>query len=336
VSGNEKITLSNDQIEAEIWSLGAAVNDLKAPDRDGVLASVILGYADEAARRAGSGYLGEIVGPVANRIAEGGYEVDGTTYTPVLNEPHATLHGGPHGFSEQVWEVTDVSPTEVTLRLEWSDPDGGFPGPIRAEVTYVLEGSSLLHIVQAACPQAAPLNVVSHPYFNLSGSLSPVGDHTLQVFAERYLPIDDDSIPLPEAPSPVADTAFDLRQPQPLAQVMAADDPQIRLVGGVDHAFVLDAAQPAVDGGLPVAAVLAHEGSGRRLTIETDEPALQVYTGHMLADSAIAHPTGGPGTGVALEAEGYPDAPRRADFPSVLVRPGQTYQRRTRWVFSAR
>ena len=325
----EKFTLGQGQFTVEIWSRGAAVNDVRMPDKYGTIASVVLGYAREEDRINGSCYFGEICGPFANRIAVGGYTIDNQVFTPDLNDNGtATLHGGAHGFNKKDWVVDHADPTSVTLHLDWEGQ--GFPGPIHAEVEYRLDGWNLTHTVRATAAQPTVLSVVSHPYFNLSGTSNPIDDHELTVAAAAFLPIDHASIPLPDAPWPVAGTPFDFNEPRMIAEALASGDPQILSVSGIDHAFVLDGDGPRF------AARLRHPGSGRQLEIHTDYPAFQVYTGQNLVDPTVAHPEGAgiPRAGIALETEEYPDAPRRPDFPSVLIRPGQTYTRTTTWQFA--
>ncbi len=327
----EKITLTDGPYRAEIWSRGACVNDLRAPDRQGRVGPVLLGYASEADRLAGEGYLGEICGPFANRIAAGGYVIDGQTHTPDLNdEGRATLHGGSLGWSTQLWQVVDADQGQVHLRLDWSDPTGGFPGPIQADVIYRLAEGGLTHQVRATTMAPTVLNVVSHPYFNLSAEGGTIDDHELTVPASAFLPIDQASIPLPEAPQPVDSTPFDFRRPRLVGQAVASSDPQVSSRGGVDHALIVDGS------GRRLAARLRHEASGRQLDILTDYPALQVYTGQFLDRVPVSHPAGAGSarSGIALETEEYPDAPRRPDFPSCLVRPGEVYTRTTTWQFS--
>ncbi|MDR1078297.1 MAG: galactose mutarotase [Propionibacteriaceae bacterium] len=330
---NEVIRLANDSCEVTVWSLGAAVNDIRVPDRQGRLESVVLGYSSVGDRLEGRSYLGEVVGPVGNRIADARFSLDGAEFALERNDRGQSLHSGPDGFHRQTWQVLDQTPDRVRLTLTWADGRAGFPGPITVELEYRLEGLTLSHQLTARVGGPALVSPVAHPYFNLSGRLGSVLDHHLQIRAQSYLPVDDRLIPLASAPQPVADTAFDWRRSRLLSDLESATDPQVRACGGLDHAFVLDR-QPT-DPPSP-AAVLYHSGSGRRLVIETDYPALQVYTGQGLDESEIAHPPGQPGPhcGVALETEGFPDAPNRPDFPSVVVRPGQTWRRTTRWVFS--
>jgi aldose 1-epimerase len=327
----EKLILGGPDFSVEIWSRGACVNDLRMPDRSGQVSSVVLGYASEAHRRAGTAYLGEIVGPFANRIGAGGYLIDGQRHTPDLNDHQvATLHGGAGGFSYQDWQVVRHDASLVRLALDWDDPTGGFPGPIHAEVEYQLADWSLRHCLTATTQFPTVISVVSHPYFNLSGTGASIGDHELQVVAQAWLPVGADLIPLPGAPAPVAGTALDFRVPTLLGEALASPQQQITALGGIDHALVLDGT------GLRPVARLHHRASGRQLEILTDYPALQVYTGQMLDDQYVSHPAGA-GTaysGIALETEEYPDAPRRADYPSVVLRPGQTWTRQTTWRFS--
>ena len=329
----ERVTLGSGDFTVEVWSRGACVNDIRMPDREGILSSIVLGYSTDEDRCAGTGYFGEIVGPFANRIAQGGYTIDGRSFTPDLNNNGtATLHGGSHGFSYQDWTITDRSEHSVTLELDWSDPGEGFPGPIHVEVTYELHRWSLTHRVRATSEVPTVLSVVSHPYFNLSGVPQTIDGHELQIDAGTYLPVDSALIPIPEAPVSVEGTAFDFQTARLIGEALSLPDKQIVANQGIDHAFVLDVQ------GFRKVALLRHTESGRELEISTDYPAIQVYTGQMMADPAICHPEGAGGarSGVALETEEYPDAPRRPDFPSVVVRPGEEYTRTTTWEFTVR
>ena len=325
----EKVTLKTAELEAEIWTLGAAVNDIRVADRNGIVGSVLLGYETEAQRRLGISFLGEIVGPVANRIAEGGYEIDGVAYTPHLNDGgHATLHGGDDGFFRHVWKILDQTATTLRLGLDWEGLDGGFPGSIHVQIEYEAVGSALTHRITATADVPTNLNIVSHPYFNLSGELVSIRDHILEVPAGWFLPIDNCAIPFADAPWKVDGSVLDLRQGLRIGDLRFGSEPQTVAHNGIDHAFILD------PGGY--AGRLTHPPSGRVLEIFTDYPALQVYMGQGFGAAGISHPAGqeAPYCGIALETEEYPDAPRRPDFPSILIRPGETYRRTTTWRFS--
>jgi aldose 1-epimerase len=328
---NEIIPIGHDACLAAIWTLGAAVNSIYVPDRTGRLSPVVLGYNSANDRVAGEAYLGEIVGPVANRVAEGRYTIDGQTHELERNDRGQSLHSGSAGLHRRSWSVIDQGPEHVRLAYDWPDGAEGFPGPIHVEVVYRVEGSTVAHEVTATTGSPTVVNIVSHPYFNLSGRLDSVGDHELRIPADRYMPVDEFSIPLPSAPAHVVGS-LDLRQGRRVADIIDSDHPQIRAQGGIDHAYVLPPGQP---GHLQPAAELRHPPSGRTLRIDTDYPAIQVYTGQGLDDSNIAMPPGTPGPfcGLALETEDLPDAPNRSDFPSVVLRPGEIYHRATRWVF---
>ncbi len=327
----EKITLGSGEFTVEIWSRGASVNDLRMPDKAGQVASIVLGYRGDDDRLASGGYLGETAGPFANRIAAGGFVIDSRTYTPDLNDGGtATLHGGSHGWSTYDWDVAHADNRAVRLQLDWADRAGGFPGPIHAEVEYVLNGWTLAHTIRATTEQPTIVSATNHAYFNLSGGAETIDGHHLEVPAARFLPIDAASIPLPDAPWPVEGTAFDFRRPRLVGEALAAGDQQLVGPKGIDHCLVLDGT------GRQLAARLSHQGSGRQLTITTDCPAVQVYCGQFLDNPLVTHPAGAGAarTGICLETEDYPNAPQRPDFPPVVLRPGETYERTTIWEFA--
>ncbi|MDR1448854.1 MAG: galactose mutarotase [Propionibacteriaceae bacterium] len=329
---NDIIPIGHDGCLAAIWTLGAAVNSVYVPDRSGRIAPVVLGYDSADDRLFGEFFAGEIVGPVANRIAGGRYSLDGAVHTTARNDRGQTLHSGPAGLHRRTWEVLDRGPGHVLLGCDWPADAEGFPGPIHIEVLYSVAGSTVRHEVVATTAAPTVVNIVSHPYFNLSGRLGPVTDHELQVWAASYLPVNDCSIPLASSPERVVGS-LDLRQPRLLGDVVDSEHPQIKACGGLDHAFLLD---PAAPGLVRPAAFLRHPPSGRTLRIETDQPSLQVYTGQGLGEAdTISTPKGipVPYCGVALETQDLPDAPNRPDFPSVVLRPGEVYRRVTDWVF---
>ncbi len=315
------VRIASSSVSAEIWTLGAAVNALEAPDRDGNRASVVLGHADEAARRVGEAYLGEIVGPYGNRIAGASFEVTGRSCRlPVNWLGRHTLHSGPDAFHRQDWAVLDSSPAHVTLGLTWTDREADHPGPVHTTVTYQVDEATFSVVVDAWAEADTYLNVVWHPYVNLAGTAT-VADHELSVAADAYLPVDDDLIPLPESPAEVHDR-FDLRRGRRLGDVIAT--------GGLDHCYVLGGA------GLREVAVLADPESGRQLRISTDQPGLQVYTGGGL-DESVVGPAGPyrPFAGVALETQHFPDGPHRPDYPPTFVSAGDHRVSRTLWSLTA-
>lgn len=311
----ERLRIGRGAVSAEVWTLGAALNSVWVPDRDGDVVSVVLGHADEAERLAAKAYLGEIVGPYGNRIRDARFTIDGVSYqTEKSFLGKHSLHSGSAGFHRQEWSVAEADADHVRLTLTWSDTTGDHPGPITAAVTYAVEGNVLSYAIEVTTQAPTVVNVVGHPYVNLAGE-GTVTDQVLRISAQAYLPVDAEMIPTAEAPAPV-DGRFDLRAGKALGEVIAE--------GGVDHCFVLDGS------GLRPVASLVDPTSGRRLDIETDEPGLQVYDGGGLYEIGLP-----PYAGVALETQGYPDAPNRPDFPSTVLRPGQVRTSTTVWRFSA-
>jgi aldose 1-epimerase len=322
------IRLASEHLALDVCTLGASIARLEVPDRLGVMANVALASPDWRTHLSSGAYFGDVVGPFANRIASGRFSIGERTYAMPPNDRGNLLHGGPAGMHRWNWTVATESPSSVRLEIVWADPEGHYPGPISASATYTVEGRRVTLLVSATCPEAVPLNIISHAYFNLAGARpgATILDHTLQVNAGHYLPID--ATGLPSAPTDVAGTPFDLREPHRLAERVASDHPQIRGNGGFDHAFVTSGI------GMTEQAVLRDLASGRMLTIESNQPALQIFTagGFDGIESAVA----GPATafaGIAVEAEAFPDAPNHPDFPSTVILPGREYRNVTRWTF---
>jgi aldose 1-epimerase len=311
----QKLRIGTGVVTAEIWTLGAALNAVWAPDRDGKLVQVVLGHTDEAERLASSAYLGEIVGPFGNRIRDARFTIDGVPHQLERNflGKHS-LHSGSDGFHRQEWTVADAGADHVRLTLTWSDTTGEHPGPVHAAVTYWAEGNTLSYDIDVTTDAPTVVNVIGHPYVNLAGQ-GTVAGQVLTIAADTYIPVDDELIPTADAPAPV-EGRFDLRLGQTVGDIVAA--------GGVDHCFVLDGT------GLRQVASLVDPASGRRLDIATDEPGLQIYDGRGLDE--IGYPAYG---GLAIETQHFPDAPNRPDFPSTLLHPGELRTSRTVWTFSA-
>ncbi|MEV8564551.1 aldose epimerase family protein [Streptomyces sp. NPDC051322] len=304
-------TLERGGTRVRVLTYGGIVQSVEVPDRAGVPAGVALGFPDLAGYLACPGpYFGALVGRYANRIAGGRFTLDGRTYQLARNNPPNSLHGGDRGFDKHVWDAEPVGAHGVRLSRVSPDGEEGFPGRLSVSATYSLDDSGALRIAYEATTDAPTVvNLTNHTYWNLAGvgSGSAAG-HELRISASRLTPVDDDLIPTGEF-APVAGTRFDFREP--------------RKVGtGYDHNFVLDG---------PDAAELHDPGSGRVLTVTTTEPGVQLYTGDHLGDGPF-----GPGDGVALETQNFPDAPNRAAFPSAVVRAGGGYASETVYGFAVR
>lgn len=322
------VRITNSRGESvELSSLGAGILAVEVADATGKIENVALGYADPADYMADGPCMGKCPGRYANRIARGHLTIGGRDYQLAVNNGPNHLHGGPAGFQNHIW---DTEILEDGVRFSRISPDGeeNYPGNVKVSATYRWSDNSELSLVlEAETDAPTVINLTNHSYWNLRGAESGQAlDHTLQLFASRYLPTDDTLIPLPEAPADVKDTPMDFLLPKPFGRDMRADFPALRFGKGYDACWVIDGYEtPSVK----VAAILSDPVSRRRLTVLTDQPGVQVYGGNWLAGS----PKGRNGAdfadydGIAIEAQGWPDAPNRPDFPSQLVTPATPYRR---------
>lgn len=314
----------------EVLTLGATVHRLEVEGGDGVRRNVVLGLPDVAERLAGGGYVGGTIGRYANRIAGGRFLLEGRPVQVATHDRGHSLHGGPDGFDTRLWDVVDHQRDEVVLTLTSPDGDQGFPGTVTATVRYRVEGDTVEVTMTATTDATTVVNLTNHAYVNLAGEGSgTVEGHLLQVEADEFTPIDDTGIPLGEH-QPVSGTPFDLTTPTEIRTSLAADHPQVRAVRGLDHNFVVRGT------GWRRAAVLSEPATGTVLEVWSDQPGLQVYTGNAF-DGAHRTSTGtgrhDPYAGVALEPQLFPDSPHRPEWPSAVLRPGETYRARLAWGF---
>lgn len=328
-------TLTNDHgLEVKVISYGAIIVSLETPDRDGNFADIVLGYDDLDGYLRDTSYFGAVVGRYANRIAGGRFTLDGEVYTLETNNGPNHLHGGLRGFDKVNWHAEPFERHDrlgVTLEYTSRDGEEGYPGTLSARVTYVLTNDNELSVeYRATTDRATPVNLSQHSYFNLAGHGSrDVLEHELTANADRYTPVDASLIPTGVI-APVEGTPFDFRQPTAMGARIDADHPQIRYGGGYDHNFALN----REEADLFHAARVFEPESGRTLDVFTTEPGLQFYSGNFLDGSTV----GKAGRvyhrrfGFCLETQHFPDSPNRPDFPSTILRPGETYQSRT--VFS--
>ncbi len=307
-------------LSATVIQYGARLAALEVPVAAGVR-NVTLGFETLAPYLGDGAHLGAIAGRYANRIAGGRFTLDGREHLLSVNNGANTLHGGAVGFAQAVWEA---EPEGETLRLVHVSPAGdqGFPGRLRTEVRYRLQGGDLVIDYEATTEAPTVINLTSHAYFNLAGA-GTVMDHRITIAADRFLPVDAALLPTGELRA-VDGTPFDLRRPTRIGDRIDADDAQLRLGGGFDHCFVLaDAPHPAPQ---PAARV---EAEGIVLEVLTTEPAIQFYSGNFLSGQPFAWRTG-----LCLETQHFPDSPNRPAFPSTELRPGKAFWSRTIYRFS--
>lgn len=326
-------------MELRVLDYGGIIVSLRTPDRTGAFADIVLGFDDLTGYVTSSPYFGAIAGRYANRIANGRFTLDGITHDLAVNNPPNALHGGVKGFDKVVWRAepgADSAGVHLTLRYTSPDGEEGYPGTLRATTTYTLTGSNQLVVsYEATTDRPTVVNLTQHSYFNLAGEGS--GDilgHELTLNADRFIPIDSTFIPTGEI-APVAGTPFDFRTPTRIGRRIDEPHAQLRNGHGYDHSFVLT--RSGQDTGLVRAAHLVDPRSGRTLDVATTEPGLQVYSGNFLDGTVIGkagHAYQRRGA-VCLETQHFPDSPNKPQFPSTIVRPGQTYRSRTVFSFGA-
>ncbi len=327
-------TLARGRLRVGILDYGGIVSRIETPDRAGRRANVVLGASDLAGYAASDAHFGALIGRYANRIAGGRFSLDGQIYDLPRNEGANTMHGGPQGFDRKVWRVEAAGDAALTLAHRSPDGDEGFPGTLDVRATYSLADDETLSIAyEAWTDRPTILNLTNHSYFNLAGEdAGSVLDHVVTVEADAFLPVDGAQIPTGER-RPVAGTPFDFRTPTALAARIRTADPQLVRGRGYDHTFVLR------DPGTLRPVATAHDpGTGRHLTVATTEPGLQLYTANRL-DGTVTGSGGGlyrAGDAVCFEAQGFPDAPNRPDFPSTVLRPGEPFSATTTYRFTVR
>jgi aldose 1-epimerase len=280
--------------EITLSPLGAAMTGIFVPDRAGGRANI---WVDAG------GSAGKIIGRYANRIARGSFDLDGTTYTLLTNEGANTLHGGPDGFSKRTWDIVGQSDASVTFVLHSPDGDQGFPGALDCRVRYTLSNDDALRIdYSATTDKPTVVNFTNHVYFNLSGEPGQsIAAYRLQIPASAYTRVDAENIPTGEI-APV-DALRDFRLEKAVATAK------------YDCNFAID----GWDGSLRYAAKLTDPETGRTIIVETTQPGMQLFTGK-------------PGA-IALETQHFADAPHHPNFPSTVLRPGETFESTTIYRF---
>ncbi len=323
-------------LRAEVLNVGGIVLRLQTPDRNGESSDVMLSPADiETVFAPGWAYLNTIVGRFAGRIGFAKFTLDGRTYDLAANDPPHSLHGGAVGYDRRVWSITPLA-TDAgpAIELSLTDPDGteNYPGTVTVKVTYTLTFTGIWRIeYQATTDRATPINLTQHAYFNLKDAgRSSITDHVLQLDCTHYTPGDSTLIPTGKV-APVKNTPFDFSNPQVIGK-------EIHLLtegmGGYDDNFCI----PDADGTLKRIGEVYEPTSGRVMQVFTTEPGVQFYTGNFL-DGSIRSLDGfvfEKRSGFCLETQRFPDAPNQPDFPTAVLRPGETYQQITEYRFSTR
>lgn len=323
--------------QVSITEYGGIVVSLKVPDRDGNLGDVALGYDNLDAYVQDTPYFGAITGRYANRIAAGRFEIDGAAYElPVNNGPNS-LHGGIKGFDKVVWKGEPTAPGDgVAFRYVSVDGEEGYPGKLDATVTYTWTDANELKIEYlASTDKPTVINLTNHSYFNLKdGGASTILEHELMINADRYTPVADaGAIPTGELAS-LDGTPLDFREATAIGERIEEENEQLGFGSGYDHNYVLNASEEDIT----VAATVYDPSSGRVMEVLTEEPGVQFYSGnfldgHHVGKGGVAYERR---SGLCLETQHFPDSPNQPNFPSTVLRPGETYATSTIYRFSTR
>ena len=321
----------------KVTNFGGIVTNIIVPDRKGHMADVVLGYDTLPAWEKSTTYMGATIGRYANRIAKGRFKLDGKTYKLFINNGVNSLHGGKVGFNKKVWTWSYVHQHGTEgLSLTYLSKNGeeGYPGNLLTNVVFTLGNDNALRIdYKATTDRPTVLNLTNHSYFNLAGEGYKTNlNHSVQIFANRYTPVDKTSIPLGYQ-ARVAGTPFDFRKPHTIGQRINANNAQLHYTHGYDHNFVLDKPK----GKLGLAARVTEPTTGRVLEAYTTEPGIQLYVGNFLDGSKGKGGKPYPfRSAFCLEAQHYPDSPNHRNFPTTTLRPGQTYRQTTIYKFSVK
>ena len=332
-------TLTNaNGMEVCITNFGGRIVSILVPDRDGQMKDVVLGFdkVSDYFPENNQTDFGAAIGRYANRINQGKITLDGVEYQLPQNNFGHCLHGGPTGWQYQVYECVEADATHVKLLRVSPDGDNNFPGEVKAYVTYTLTEDNKIDIQYEATTNAPTvINMTNHSYFNLSGDPEnhSVTEDLLSINSTSFTPVDDTYMTTGEI-VPTEGTPFDFKRMKPIGQDINDDDEQIRNGNGYDHNWVLD-----TGGNIDtMAAVLYCPETGISLFVYTDEPGIQVYSGNFL-DGTV---TGKKGVvyeqrhGICLETQHYPDTPNKPQWPSAVLRPGETYHSRCIFAFGVK
>ncbi|WP_414829348.1 aldose epimerase family protein [Alteromonas sp. H39] len=332
-----KVTLTNSHgVEMDVISYGGIITRLETPDRNGEPGNIVLGMDNLEDYVQSNPYFGAIIGRYGNRIANGKFTLNGTEYQLATNDGDNHLHGGVQGFDKKVWQMTPFTTATsagVTLKLISPDGDQGYPGTLDTTVTYTLTNDNTLDMHFAATTDKPTIvNLTQHTYFNLSGE-GTILDHVLQIPSDAITPVDSGLIPTGDL-EPVAGTPFDFRKPKAIGKDINVSNEQLKRGKGYDHNFVI---KTDANNELVTAATVYDPESGRELTVLTEEPAVQFYSGNFLdggtSQKGMTHAFR---SGFCLEPQHNPDSPNQSAFPSTTLMPGEVYSTRIVYAFDTR
>lgn len=320
-------------MEVCITNYGGRIVSLMVPDRDGALRDVVLGHDNIRDYINIDGNFGAIIGRYGNRINHGRFKIDSIEYQLPQNNYGHCLHGGQKGFHHSVWNASQISDSSLVLKLHSPDGEAGFPGNLDVVVTYTLTSNNSLEIdYKATTDKPTIVNLTNHSYFNLSGDpMCSILDEIVTLQASSYIPIDSTFIPIGNLVE-ISGTPFDFRTGRTIADTLGDEtEEQLRNGHGIDHNFVLDNDGSAI-------AIVHDSYSGIVMSIITDQPGIQFYTGNFL-DGTIRGKKGfyyAKRSALCLETQHFPDSPNHKEWPSTLLNPNEQYHTKTVYSFSAK
>lgn len=332
-------TLTNaNGMHANITNYGGIITHLSVPDKNGKFDDVVLGFDSLQHYLSGHPFFGALVGRYGNRIANGKFTLDGQTYDLFVNNGPNALHGGKKGFDKVIWDTREIqSDSTVGLEMTYTsaDMEEGYPGELKVKVTYTLDNQNELRIdYVATTSKPTVVNLTNHSYFNLTGLKRDILSHEVTINADSLVAVNETLIPTGTL-IPVAGTPFDFTSPRTVGErIDDATHEQIRFGGGYDHCWVL---RDSENGAFRPIATVHEPESGRLMEVFSTEPGVQFYTGNFL-DGKLS----GKGAtyskrfGLCLETEHYPDSPNQPQFPTTVLKPGETYKTSTSYRFSVK
>jgi len=329
-------TMTNSKgMKMSVMNYGGIIVSLMAPDKEGKMVDVVLGYDSLQAYVDRNPFFGALVGRYGNRIGKARFTLDGKVYELVKNNNGNHLHGGTKGFDKVFWNIEEVSSTDgVALKLSYvsKDMEEGYPGNLNTEIVYTLTDDNAVSFdYKATTDKKTIVNLTQHAYFNLNGGKTDILSHEIALNADRFVPVDESLIPTGALAS-VENTPLDFRTPVVIGARINTDHEQLKFGKGYDHCWVINGE------GFRMAAVVYDPLSGIEMTVHTTEPGVQFYTGNFLDGSLTGknNVVYQQRTGFCLETQHFPDSPNQPNFPSVVLNPGEGYTSKTTFTFDVR
>jgi aldose 1-epimerase len=320
-------------MKMEVTNYGGRIVSLFAPDKNGKLEDVVLGYDSLKQYLNGNLYFGSMIGRYGNRIGKGKFSLNGKEYQLALNNGANALHGGPGGFHNVYWKIVPLN-DNASLHMTYHSKNGeeGYPGNLDVSVTYTLTDKNEVVIdYEATTDQETIVNLTHHSFFNLAGAGNgDVLNQEMTIIADKFTPVDNALIPTGELRN-VEGTPFDFLTPHKIAERIGQNDEQLKFGKGYDHNWVLN----KKGNEFSLAAKVVEPTSGRTMEVWTSEPGLQFYSGNFLTGKDIGkgNKTYPFRSAFCLEAQHFPDSPNHSNFPSTVLKPGETYHQRTVYKF---